>query len=352
MAQPLAFLQILPSEIRNHIFRYVVGSPSGIITLSKVSYRRSPVRYKICTADAENAEVISLAFLRSCKQIYEESKDLLWKWNTLDIEELKHQHTREGNSIAGLYESLTSKVQNLQMDADFICRQEAVANQELHAGLEVTRNFRELSKWKNLKQLTVVLRDKFDKKDPVNFSHDKFKRLLEMRNEGEKLGAEPILEATEFQLLYKLCLLSFVRAFRSYQTSPVVVPTPLSLAHIKRNLVINTGETIIEKGLPMRFIKPDEGDPNTMLRELHTAFGGSLWFDGKLLYEKGIKLGEAFTLMPHPQDFIADPLSSSWSRSRWYYTQDLERIVEERVLFRSKQKTITDPDPFLEAGEA
>jgi hypothetical protein len=256
---------------------------------------------------------------------------LLWKCNILDIEELKHQHTREGNSIAGLHISLTSQVQNLQMDADFICRCDSIPNQELHAGLEVTRNLRELSTWRNLKQLTVVLRDKFDKKDPLNFSHDKFKRLLNLRYQGEKLGEEPLLEATEFQLLYKLCLLSFMRAFKSYQNNSTAPPTPLSLAHIKRNLVINTGEPTFEKGMPMRCIESEKGDPNEMLRELHSAFGGSLWFDGKRLWEKGFSFGDAFTLMAHPQDFVENTDSNPMTGERWwYYTQDLEKFVEEK----------------------
>lgn len=339
------FLQILPPEIRDQIFRYVLVSPTGAITLTRASYRQLPLRYKIFAADSDNPELLTLSLLRTCKQIYVESKHTFWRWNTLDIEELKHQHSREGNSIRGLPVLLTSQVQNIRMDADFICRREAQPNQELHAGLEVTRNLRELSKWRSLKELTVVLRDKFDVQDPVNFSHEKLKRLMDMRQQGEKLGVDPLTEATEFQLLYKLCLLSFVRAFRS--PSENRVPSQ-SLAHVKRNLVINTGLSTWRKGMPTRSMNPEKGDPNEMLQELHAAFGGSLWFDGRLIFERGFKMPidkprDAFTLMPHPREFIANPESDYWDQTLWFHTKDLEQI--------GKWKGLVPDSPGEDAAE-
>src|SRR4051794_5284840 len=115
---PQTFLEILPPEIRDTIYRFILQSPTGIITLSKSSYRLRPVRYRIHTCDDDQPETISLSFLRTCKQIYNECNHKLWKWNVLDIEHLKSLHSRDGFKLRGLDPKITSQVRKVQMDLD------------------------------------------------------------------------------------------------------------------------------------------------------------------------------------------------------------------------------------------
>lgn len=83
-------LQDLPTELRQEIYRRVLGSYTGTIMLVRSS-RREISRYKILTSsDAydEPVELITLGLLRVSRQEYNDCKDMFWKYNTLDVENL------------------------------------------------------------------------------------------------------------------------------------------------------------------------------------------------------------------------------------------------------------------------
>jgi len=84
-------LLVLPPEIRNIIFGMVLGAPSGCITLHRAEPETSDqlARLKIQTLETSKpehpgvtGEDISFSFLRVCKQIYTDCRDMLWSRNT------------------------------------------------------------------------------------------------------------------------------------------------------------------------------------------------------------------------------------------------------------------------------
>src|ERR1700731_4361894 len=79
----LNFILSLPREVRDQIFIYALSSPTGYIYTS------------ICTADRKhfallpfelpncvNPGRIRLSLLQTCKQIYQEAKDVVYEQNT------------------------------------------------------------------------------------------------------------------------------------------------------------------------------------------------------------------------------------------------------------------------------
>jgi hypothetical protein len=64
---PRPFLETFPREIRDQIYTFVMGSPSGTVSLS-------PWTVEVAR---------SLSLLRTCKQIRRECKDIIWQHNGL-----------------------------------------------------------------------------------------------------------------------------------------------------------------------------------------------------------------------------------------------------------------------------
>jgi hypothetical protein len=120
-----SFLDLLPFETRSQIFRYVLSSPTGYITLSRTLYPQKPIRYKLLTLDESGSgcEVIKLSFLRTCSQIYKECRDLLWKYNTLDLVSYMHETSSPNlHSLREMHTGISYWARAVQMDYDSIAR--------------------------------------------------------------------------------------------------------------------------------------------------------------------------------------------------------------------------------------
>jgi hypothetical protein len=88
MAQ--TFFQILPAEIRNKIYQAVFSSPTGSIYLLRTSVHDRIAGHRIATVrETILKRYVCLPVLRTCRQIYEECKHILWTCNTLDVGEYK-----------------------------------------------------------------------------------------------------------------------------------------------------------------------------------------------------------------------------------------------------------------------
>src|ERR1019366_7977076 len=84
---PGTTLTTLPREIRDHIFEYVLSSPTGQIHLQDRFIRLPWYNTSVSNNDPhhDGRGTISLSFLRTCQLIYDECKDRLWDYNTLDL---------------------------------------------------------------------------------------------------------------------------------------------------------------------------------------------------------------------------------------------------------------------------
>ncbi|ESZ94075.1 hypothetical protein SBOR_5551 [Sclerotinia borealis F-4128] len=76
-----SFLQILPREIRDSIYTYILAGPDGVITLLPWSIEVAR----------------SLLILRTCKQIHREGKDIIWEHKGLNLREFPELGSKFGN---------------------------------------------------------------------------------------------------------------------------------------------------------------------------------------------------------------------------------------------------------------
>ena len=204
--------------------------------------------------EGDHCGTIHLGILRTCKQFYVDCQDLLWKYNTLDVEALWHESGRGVNAAALWHESgrtrifdkaITNKVRSIQMDYN---------DEGMDLALE--GRLRTFATWQSLQSMTVVLRDKFSR-DPSTWSHRQLKRWLQYRTD---------------QIYYPKLLLILAQAGGDGGF----------LQHVQRRILLDTGTpSFTEDAFPSRyFMKPDEGDPSTLLAEINRAFGGTLWVNG------------------------------------------------------------------------
>jgi len=112
------FLEVFPPEILNKIYEHVLHSPSRRIEL--YPYRdgrvdRAPLRFKIFTKSSLGSprQEIRLSFLRTCKKIHADCKDMFWAQNILNITTLTSQGTFRLLPQISKY-----KVMAVEMDVD------------------------------------------------------------------------------------------------------------------------------------------------------------------------------------------------------------------------------------------
>jgi hypothetical protein len=271
---PRSFLDLLPFETRSQIFRYVLSSPTGLMTLSRTFYHQKPIRYKLLTLDESGSEVIKLSFLRTCSQIYEECRDLLWKYNTLDLVSFMHETSPEAQSLRDVHEGISSFARAVQMDYNFQC--EGLVDRYLDSGRENDRRrtlqanaLLYVSRWPSLESITLNIRDKFAG-DPSHLTYERFKDLLSLRSRA--VASDPIFDTR--------------RNYYNFLDVLKTISESTDAAHMKREMVINTEPaTFDESGFPTRFFKAWWGELDEMLKEIKVAWGGSLMIDGIPRYE-------------------------------------------------------------------
>ena len=246
-------LLTLPPEIRNIIFDMVLVVPSGRITLQRTEPKTldQPALLKIRILEKSQpgnpgsaTGEISLSFLRACKQIYTECKDLLWTRNTfvfralalwvdISVQSILHQLT--------LSDPPYRHIVHLEMYSDL--------GQD-----NVAKHFSLLGKWIRqgaaLESLTVKI------------AHCGIS------------GTRPYGSAS--QGFFKLALIDSVSAVQT------VIPddTHAALQQLDRKLVVTkTFEDYLCSAFLGR-IKSVE-----IVQEMHKAFGGEMWVGEKLWWK-------------------------------------------------------------------
>jgi hypothetical protein len=99
-----------------------------------------PLRYKIShDFFAEPPKELYLSVLRTCRQIYDECKDLIWKYNVLRPAMMY--------PISLLPSQVKKKARSVEIDWDFLERQ------RYYDRLPLELNFFELRSWSSLRML-------------------------------------------------------------------------------------------------------------------------------------------------------------------------------------------------------
>jgi hypothetical protein len=231
---PLPFLLVLPREIRDQVYTYVLASPSGIVNLS-------PWNFDI---------VLSLSLLRTCKQIRRECKDIIWEHNSLSIREPTElfQHWRLKH-IRG--------VQHVKICLELLDRDELGwmgASLKALAGWRVTHSER-------LKSITLV-------------SVPDRPRTL-----------EEFYEETSLRIFGSLV---DGRLYQDSTTTPRNMVINTGWPHFT-----NWGNRSWLRAM----LQDPIGIPE-LLKEMHNTFGGELLVDGLVCFKDGAVVGDGFGLDP------------------------------------------------------
>jgi hypothetical protein len=297
---PLSLVLDLPLELRTQIYSYLFTTPKSRIELVKTSSRgvsHLGTRHKILPLNEDGGEEIRLSFLRTCKQIYAETKHLLWQHNTLHLESILYP-VREGIIDPVVMTGFKHHVQSVQLDIDLIF------DKSLSGRLIFGHNLSMLATWAtegHLSSITLTARSMMGSN---NLTHRQLERILIHRrhpNHG---------------LIYRDYLkdLELGTSIRS------------SLSTIKRRLVIDTGAPMLEAATwrPRQPIRSRCGNPMDMLSEVATAWGGRLEVNGVLAYEDGKPVDEDIffeQVEPH-QYYYADDVHL------WLMTEVVKELVD------------------------
>lgn len=249
-------LLLLPREIRDDIHSYVFASPWGFVVLPDASSgyptRRpnSLLRIKSYEPYYQRSclENLSLTYLRVCKQIHAECKDLLWSYNALFLGDVRDwSYYLMWDSLAL---QLSKNLRHLRVDFNAFSRS------------------RLSDTGKALQSFIIWSRKPGSSLRQVDFRlcRKDMRRLIRNdRNERQEC----------------------VDTLHSAGTSETGFP-----AHVKRKLVVG-------EWFPPRFGWEEWSSPlnvkelmkpGQLLLQLHEAFKGEMWFDGVLYYENGVSL--------------------------------------------------------------
>jgi len=254
---PLDFFVGIPREIRDQIYEIVFTSPNGCIVLidfysNKPSHLNEAIR-----PCSPYTGTVNVSCLRTNSQFYAECKDLLFKFNQVQLWPSQLTPALRSKNILTF-----ERIQHLTLTVDLKGREDYdfLANLE---GL-VTRPS------SNLRKITFIFEakhipDKF--MDPDYDMHADSRHWKCLR---------PTI------LLY----LRFLRNARRY------------LSHVERKLIFTCGDfngffdwTHMVSPATNEIFEIDTIDG---IRELNDAFGGELWEGAVLCYKDGVKLAAPF----------------------------------------------------------
>lgn len=257
------FLDDLPRDIRTQIYSYVLA-PTGRIIIKGTS--RIPTKATIHSYPAlfPNAE-ISLSLLQTCRQIYEEAKDVLWIDNILCLPVSK--------SIGGVEAE----------DAMF-----------RHNNPYLSRNIR-------------ILELQFA---PLSFDSVKVDRIIQQLGEWKSVALREVwftISSMGTMSMFGVVVWRYILIMQG-RTPHVglnaTLPDTLSLAgnketghlrHLRRRLNIELGiRHISNKARREWFEVHHPADCEETLKDLHQCLGGDVYIDGALCYKDGIRLRETF----------------------------------------------------------
>ncbi|KAE9376091.1 hypothetical protein N431DRAFT_556340 [Stipitochalara longipes BDJ] len=277
-------LQVLPLEIRSKIYKEVLSSQNGIICLKRTS--DDGPQYSIKVWGLGGVQELRLSFLRTCREIYEECKDKLWTWNTLNLEPLLYDGVQPFHTevLSALPRTITANVRSVIFDFNMLIKDVVLWSMHesgLPSGFQLEATLGVLRKWTEfgkLEGITLLLKADLDDEQGL-FTHDLFADLLDLRQID--MGGDPVIHSQNqisnvSRNLYRAYLDILQRAGGQDGY----------LQHLKRKMILRTGPYEIDKdGAICRSVPEALGDPDEMLRELNQAWGGSLEMNGISCYE-------------------------------------------------------------------
>lgn len=257
MATPLIFK--MPLELRLQIFSCLVTTPKNRIEFVDSGYR---------ALSEDGGEPIPLSFLRTCKQIYTEAKNLMWENNTLYLRSVMHAHVPSGEGvIAGIANKFKDQVRSIHLGIDIIF------DKTLEDRLILGHNLSILADWVTNGSLSSITLEMTTDSRACNFSINHLERILRYRS-------DPVKKLTYDEYIKELRL----------GTSP---DSPLS--NIKRRMIFNMRTPLFDDTpgawQPKRHYRITR-NPMDMFQELASAWGGRLEVDGLLAYENGNGVGD------------------------------------------------------------
>lgn len=303
-----SFLETLNLDTRLKIYAHLLTSPTGVITLSptplelsyaeseqetvwtaeewasdQILYGETPRKALCCKLLVEsksgNNEKISLAFLRTCRQIYAEAQDFrqLWKNNAIRI--------INDLDFARVPKTLKSNCRYLKLEMDFALNSSptfaAGTEDQLqlsnapYKSWKLEHKFTDLgSSWPNLKRLTmeawpknVVYHD-----GSVLTCHDKLVGSTYNRRAVRKGGTTRYAEDLQ-----------------------ALKGASRDLKSVKRDILFESrwAQDWRSNGVSCALFKR-EYDPNALIADWAFAFGRDLMINGMLCYRDGKKVASAF----------------------------------------------------------
>jgi hypothetical protein len=294
-----SFLLSVPLELRTQIYSYLFSTPKNRIELVKIAYGGASgpgTPRKILPPHEDGGEEIRLSFMRTCRQIYAETKDLLWRYNTLCLETVL-QPQREGIIDSTIVARFKHQVQSVQLDFDPTFDKTWESRQVFGHNLSI------LASWVTegcLQSITLAVRSM---NGSTNLTPRQLEKVLSHR------------KRVVLGVIYNEYLEELKCGTR--ESSP--------LSTINRRLVIDAGTPVFAATTwrPRQPISSLWGDPMEMLRELANAWGGRLEVNGLTAYADGEPIQEDIFLEQ------VDP-------HRFYYSDDVSlwlmtEIIEEPV---------------------
>lgn len=258
------------------IFKYVV--PTGVISLSRVNYHTLP-RYKIYSLGHDRSDIVSLSFLRTCKKIYDECKDLLWETNTLDVEVFRCQVF--GGGVSSIDEKIASRVKAIQMNLDFTDWTRIHDDSGL-GQLSLGHDLSALEGWGKLQKLTLIARS-VRSDDPTILGYDGLDQIFALRNNGRP---SQDIDATDGDTVYHeiLGILNTAGGTVGY------------LSHLERGIAVELGPSVrldLERG---RFpqVRVFSENPDSILTAIGSSFGGRLTVSGQVYRDDGQTIPDIF----------------------------------------------------------
>lgn len=262
---PSKFLDDLPREIRAQIYAYVLA-PTGRISIKRTPTRTTLLPYPSLFPNAE----ISLSLLQTCRQIYEESKEVLWNDNILCF--LWRRSIWDPKEDAAL----------------------------VHSDSHLSRHVR-----------TVELRF-----TPSPFDLAKVVTFLQPLGEWESGDLREVRFTISgmgtMTMFGELVSVIWRRALRRRTRPNVELPNFDSstlfhilglagneekgyLRHVRRRLNIELGIRLSSNKARRDWFEVHRpADCEETLKELHQCLGGELYMDGVLCYKDGVRLRETF----------------------------------------------------------
>jgi hypothetical protein len=254
------------------------------------------MRQEITLASQTGSRNLDLSLLRVSKQLNEECKELLWGRNTVFYKQFDvYRHTNH-LSETGLGPLAAARRVALHVGMTI-----GGINTDTVAGA-----LKALGSWSRAGSLEEVIlivvnerRKPFQERDirtEQKMAYEtSLERLIRLRTgkSSENLRGTSAYDETPEQV--KACFQRYLSVLRDARDG--------SLAHLKRKMIVNTNFEKMSSQGQHKYLREALIDPNELMMELNEAFGGELWIDGRLWFQDGEQVREAFEAC-HEEDCL------------------------------------------------